>query len=484
MFALARSTLPNPPFELEALKPGIVHIGLGGFHRAHMARYTHDLMALDKSALEWGIIGAGLRDSDGALLDTLRDQECLYTLVERSAGGEERTIIGSIIDAIEAWRSTESLLRHIDEPGIRIVSATVTEHGYCIDRATKKLDFHHPLIEHDVGHPERPRSLVGIIVEAYHRRRSAGSGAFTTLSCDNIQHNGAVVHGAVLELAECRDPELASWINAHARFPATMVDRITPVPEAREIDALRFMTGIDDRAAVFSEAFRQWIIEDNFANGRPNWDAVGAQFVTDVAPYERMKLRLLNASHLAISGPAQLMNYVTIHEAMGDPVLPAYMRALMHRETGPTLLPVPGVDLADYKASLVERFANPAICDTVQRVNTDAALNYLLDPLRDRLQDNAPFPMLGFAVAAWLRRVRGEDERGQPILVQHPLAREMQERAREGGADPRPLLEMRALFGTLGDDVRVVETIGCWLGKFYELGAAATMAKAASELGF
>ena len=274
----------------------------------------------------------------------------------------------------------------IDQPGIRIVSLTVTEHGYCLNRSTKRLDPEHKLIRGDLAHPDRPSSAIGIIVEAYRRRRDSGAPPFTALSCDNIQHNGTVLREAVLALAGLRDSKLADWIAEHASFPSTMVDRITPVTAAEDVTALAERYGIVDRWPVFAETFTQWVIEDRFPQGRPAWEAVGAQFVDDVAPYEFMKLRLLNASHLAVAGVGRLAGYVTIDEAMADPLISRYMTALMDRETGPTLPPVPGIDLPLYKATLVERFANPAIKDTVERVNTDAPLNILVDPIRDRLR--------------------------------------------------------------------------------------------------
>ncbi len=263
-----------------------------------------------------------------------------------------------------------------------------------------------------------------------------------------------------------------------------MVDRITPVTAAADVAALAERHGIADRWPVFAETFTQWVIEDRFPAGRPAWEEVGAQFVADVAPYEFMKLRLLNASHLAVSGLGRLAGYVTIDEAMADPLIARMMGALMDRETGPTLPDVPGIDLARYKATLVERFANPAIKDTVERVNTDAPLNILVDPIRDRLRADQPLDLLALALAAWLRRARGEDEQGQPIDVRHPLAAELRARAIEGGADPRPLLGMTALFGELGQDPRLLGPVGRWLASLYAKGSRETLAEAARTLGF
>jgi mannitol 2-dehydrogenase len=473
-----------PGFDPAQVTAGIVHLGLGGFHRAHMARYTHDLMECRTDALRWGIIGTGLMPADRRMQDSLRPQDNLYTLVERGAGDETVTVIGSLADVVFAGESRAVLLAATEGPAVRIVSLTVTEHGYCLNRSTKVLDPEHPLIRKDLAQPEQPASAIGIVVEAYRRRMVAGAAPFTALSCDNIQHNGTVLRDAVLALAQLRDPALARWIAANGCFPSTMVDRITPVTADEDIAWLAERYGVIDRWPVFSEAFTQWVIEDDFPAGRPAWEEVGAQFVSDVAPYEFMKLRLLNASHLAVSGMGRLAGYVTIAESMADPLIARFMTALMDRETGPTLPDVPGIDLAQYKATLVERFANPAIKDTVERVNTDAPLNILVDPIRDRLARGGSVDLLALALAAWLRRVRGEDEQGAAIDVRHPLAVELRAKAIEGGPDPRPLLGIMQLFWETGADPRLQEAAGRWLASLYGKGARATLAEAATALRF
>ena len=478
------SSIGRPLFDPAAVTPGIVHLGLGGFHRAHMARYTHSLMDQRPDMLEWGILGAGLMPDDRRMQESLAPQDNLYTLVERGGGAEVVTVIGSLCGVVFAGESSAALLDAIDRPGIRIVSLTVTENGYCLDRSTKLLDPQHRLIQLDLAQPERPASAIGIIVEACRRRRDAGAGPFTALSCDNIQHNGNVLREAVLALARLRDPALAGWITAHTPFPNTMVDRITPVTLPADVEWLARAHGIADRWPVLCEAFTQWVIEDRFVAGRPAWEAVGAQFVDDVAPYEFMKLRLLNASHLAVAGLGRLMGCVTIDEAMAEPLITRYMVALMDRETGPTLGPVPGIDLVRYKATLIERFANPAIKDTVERVNTDAPLNVLVDPIRDVLRTGGALELLALALAAWLRRIRGVDEQGAAIDVRHPLAALLREKAELGGEDPAPLLGLKPLFGELEDEPRLVEPVRRWLGSLYRHGSRATLAEASRSLGF
>ena len=481
------SSLPRsvraPAYDPAKVTPGIVHLGLGGFHRAHMARYTHDLMQVDPAAREWGIAGAGLMPGDRRLIDSLASQDGLYTLVERSGAEESVSVIGSIAQVIFAGESSAALLDAVDHPAIRIVSLTVTENGYCLDPATKRLNPDHTLIRADLAEPARPKSAIGIIVEALRRRRDGGRPPFTALTCDNIQGNGEVLREAVLAHARLRDEALADWIEHEASFPSTMVDRITPVTAVEEIEALASRFRIRDRWPVFCETFTQWVIEDRFPLGRPAYERVGAQFVDDVAPYEFMKLRLLNASHLAVSGLGRLAGYVTIDESMADPRIAGIMAALMDRETGPTLPPVPGIDLARYKRTLLERFANPAIKDTVARVNDDAPLNVLVDPIRDVLKRGGSVELLALALAAWLRRVRGEDERGAPIPVRHPMADLLRAKAAEGGPDPSPLLSIRPLFGELGEDLRLVEAVRGWLGLLYASGIEATLDEAARRIG-
>ena len=484
--ALSRlpSPIQRPRFDPAAVRAGIVHLGLGGFHRAHMARYTHDLFERRPDMMQWGIVGGGLMPGDKRMADSLLPQDRLYTLVERSGTDETMTVIGSLAGVIFAGDSSAALLDAIDSPDIRIVSLTVTENGYCLNRSTKRLDLQHPLISHDVAHPEEPRSAIGIIVEACRRRRAADAAPFTALSCDNIQHNGEVLRDAVIALARETDPTLIDWIQAKISFPSTMVDRITPVTADADIKALADRYGLVDAWPVFSETFMQWVIEDRFVAGRPAWEEVGAQFVQDVAPYEFMKLRLLNASHLAVSGLGRLAGMATIDEAMAEPLMTRYMAALMDRETGPTLKPVPGIDLADYKATLIARFANTAIKDTVERVNTDAPLNVLVDPIRDRLRAGESVELLALALAAWLRRIRGEDEQGGPIEIRHPLAALLREKAVEGGEDPAPLLGIAQLFGETGTDPRLIQPVGRWLSSLYRQGSRSTLAQAAESCGF
>ena len=475
-----RETLPLPDdivaprYDICGVTPGIVHIGIGGFHRSHLARYTHDLMEADADTLHWGIVGSGLRETDLPLLDALKEQRGLYTLVERDGHGEQKSIIGSIARVIDASQSTDALLNAIAQPETRIVSITVSEAGYLLDTTTKKLDLSHPAIRYDIANPATPRTMPGVLVSAFGRRRTDGLSAFTALSCDNIQHNGHVLRDAVLRLAAQIDQSLAAWIEAHARFPCSMVDRITPIPTEAEIDGFRKKTGLTDRAPVFCEAFRQWVIEDDFSNGRPDWSRVGAQFVKDVTPYEAMKLRLLNASHLAIAGLGALSGYVTVEETIDDASIRRYMRRLMDEETGPLLAAVPGIDLTAYKATLIERFANPAIRDTVKRINTDAPINLILDPLRDAVSRGSQVELLSLGLAAWCLRICHEAAGGKKIPGVN-ASDELQQQAATDTDNPSGLLTVKSSFGELATNAAVKRAVDAWIWAIKQHGISATL---------
>ena len=473
------SAIGLPGYDSAAVTPGIVHIGLGGFHRAHFARYTHDLMEQDPAALGWGIIGAGLRASDRPLLQALNSQEGLYTLVERDVRGESRTLIGSIVQVIDASESNAPLLDAIAEPRIRIVSMTVSEHGYNLDSATRTLNTKDPAIERDLSSPRQPSTLVAVLVESFRRRRGAGLVPFTAMSCDNIQENGRVLQDAVLAFARLVEPALADWIAEHGRFPSSMVDRITPVPTSDQIAGFRAKTGSSDIAPIFAETFRQWVIEDSFSDGRPRWDAVGAQFVLDVTPYEKMKLRLLNASHLATACIGSLLGYETVRQTIEDPSIRRYMRRLMEEGTAPTLPPVFGVDLADYQRKLVERFANPAISDKLRRINADAPVNLLLDPIRDRLEAGSSIGLLSLGLAAWLKRVKAESRLPSEGRQMGKSEQQLQARARTE-ADPLSFLAAADIFGVVGGDDRLLASVRRWLDVLDSRGVTGALQEAAA----
>jgi len=486
---LSRATLLSlkgdvtiPSYDPTQISSGIVHLGFGGFHRAHMARYTHDLMEKDQANLTWGITGVGLLDGDRRMRDLLVPQDALYTLVERTATSDTATVIGAVEKVIFAGDSQKDLFDALSDPRTRIISLTVTENGYCLDRSTNKLDLSNAAVAHDLGGNLPPRSIYGILARTIEIRAAGNLPGFTALSCDNIQHNGHVLSDALNTYLSQAKPELVEWVKKNVTFPSSMVDRITPATKPADIALLQDRFGIDDAWPVFCEEFRQWVIEDNFQNGRPAWEDVGAQFVSDVAAYEFMKLRLLNASHLAVAGLGQLSGYRYMAEAMADPKISSFMRALMDRETGQTLSPVPGIDLDRYKASLIERFSNPKIEDTTQRVNTDAPLATLVDSAKDLLSSNKPIDCLALAIAAWIRRAAGVDEAGNAIDIRHPLAEQLKKGASQGRADPTIILAIRTLFGDLGSDARFVAPVSRWLQSLYDNGTQATLELAVKSL--
>ncbi|RZJ46076.1 MAG: mannitol dehydrogenase family protein [Brevundimonas sp.] len=463
---LCRATLGSLPagvagltYDPSRVSAGIVHLGPGAFHRAHMARYVHALMSRGQ-AMDWGIIGAGLTPFDAGVSEALAPQDWLYTLIERDDEGAEAQVVGSIVDVLPPDDSG-LLLDAIDLPGIRIVSLTVSETGYCLDAGTRRLDPANPLIASDLAHPRQPGSVIGLLVEAYRRRRDGGRPAFTALSCDNLPGNGGLLRAAVLEFARQVEPGLGDWIATQARFPATMVDRITPVTRQDDIARMGETWGLTDAWPILCEPYSQWVVEDDFADGRPDWEEVGVQFTADVAPFERMKLRLLNASHLALASLGWLRGHRMVAEAMRDPGLARFIRALMEQELAPTLPADLPVDLAAYQDCLVKRFSNRTLRDTVERINTDASLNLLLDPIRDRLAEGRPIRRLALAVAAWIHRLALIDD--EALALRHPLANALRSRARAGGADQAELLATTELFGELSGNEAFIAPVTRWL---------------------
>ncbi|MCP8940016.1 mannitol dehydrogenase family protein [Alsobacter sp. SYSU M60028] len=442
----------RPTYDRERLKPGIVHLGLGAFFRAHGAIYTEDV--LPEATPDWGIIGVSLKRPEQR--DRLEPQGGLYTAVEKDQNGERARIIGSVLGVLVAPEDPGAVLEAMSAPETRIVSLTVTEKGYCHDPATGRLDDTHPDIVHDLENPTEPRSAIGFIVEALERRREAGDSPFTVLCCDNLPHNGELVRGLVLSFAQSRDCGLAAWIERHGAFPSTMVDRIVPAVTPADIADVARLTGLADEAPVVHEPFKQWVIEDNFVDGqRPDWENAGAQLVEDVAPFELMKLRMLNGSHSSLAYLGYLAGCETIFDAVSEPALRAYVVRLWRDEIAPVLPPPPGADLRAYADALLVRFSNPAIRHRTWQIAMDGSQKLpqrLLGTIAERLARGLPIPCLALAVAAWIRYVGGVDERGQPIDVRDPMATDFRDALNRAGNDPlarvRAILGIKAVFGT------------------------------------
>ena len=469
-----------PHYDRRTIMPGIVHIGVGGFHRAHEAVYLDDMMQAG-SAQEWGICGVGLRSADKAMRDALVPQDCLYTVVTRSAEGAAARVVGSLAHYLFAPEETQAVLDTLASPQTKIVSLTITEGGYNFNEATSEFNAAYPDIVHDLADPNQPVSVFGYLAEALDRRRRAGVSAFTVLSCDNVPQNGDMARKTLLAFAALRDPELHDWIAQNVTFPNSMVDRITPQTTDADRQIVRDEFGIEDAWPVVCEAFRQWIIEDNFADGRPALENVGVQFVEDVHPYEMMKIRLLNASHSAMGYLGFLAGFTYIHEIMADDLFREFIRRLMDEEVTPLLAPVPGIDLAEYKATLLTRFANPAIQDQVTRICLDGSSKvpkFVLPSLQEALAGKTPSMLLTLALAGWFRYLRGVDESGQVYPLNDPRAEELQRLAQESGTDPRLLLGVKDLFGALGQSEALVGSLTAFLEQLETVGARETLTQA------
>jgi mannitol 2-dehydrogenase len=470
-----------PGYDRSALTPGIVHVGVGGFHRAHQACYLDDLARTGETG--WGEVGVGLHSP--AMKAALLPQDCLFTVVERDERSDTARVVGSMLRYLYAPDDPAAVLAVLTDERTRVVTLTITGSGYPVGE-DGVFDAGAPGVRADLRYPDHPRTVFGYLVEALDRRRRRGLPAFTVLSCDNVPGNGAVTRAAVLGVAAARGPgrdgkELARWIEEHASFPASMVDRITPGTDAQARDLVAARFGVRDRSPVITEPFTQWVIEDDFCNGRPPLDRVGVQFVADVTPYQLMKTRLLNASHSALGYLGYLIGrYETSSDAMANPIVADYLAALMRQEIRTLLPEVPGVDLDAYQRTLLSRFANPRISDQLSRLCGRGSTKmpaYLLPSLEAARANGRRTALLTLAVAGWCRYLCGYDLSGNPIEIKDARLDVLQPLAVERGADPRPLLRERAIFGRLGDDPEFVRSLEAAIRDIEEYGPAAIIAE-------
>ena len=445
-----------PTYDRSGATPGIVHFGVGAFHRAHQAMYLDRLLATDASAREWGICGVGVRTADAAMRDALGPQDGLFTLtLKHPDGAVETSVIGSIVEYLYAPDDPEKVIERLSDPATRIVSLTVTEGGYNFSPSTGEFDATNPDIVADLDASAPPRTVFGLVTEALARRRDRGVPSFTVMSCDNIQGNGHMARSTFLAYAQLRDPELAAWIESNTRFPNSMVDRITPATPPELAAEVADRTGVDDNWPVVAEPFTQWVLEDEFSMGRPALEQVGVQVVDDVTPYELMKLRLLNAGHQALCYFGYLLGYRYVHDASSDPDIRNLLHRYMTEEGATTLRPLPGVDVEEYIDTLLERFANPAIGDTIARLcqdSSDRIPKWLVPVIRERLEQGRRSDLAAAVVASWTRYAEGTDEAGEPIDVVDPLAAELVPRAQRSRTDPLAFVADPELFGTLAQD--------------------------------
>jgi mannitol 2-dehydrogenase len=470
--------LPVPSYDRGQVTPGVVHFGVGGFHRAHQAMYQDRLMSQGEAA-DWGICGVGVMPADRAMQQVLDAQDGLYTLVLKHPDGTyEPRVIGSIVQYLFAPDDPEAVVEKMAAPSTRIVSLTITEGGYNLSDITGEFDVTNPDVAADLQPGAVPRTTFGLITEALSRRRREGLAPFTVMSCDNLQGNGELSRRVFTTFARLRDPGLGDWVEREVRFPSSMVDRITPVTTDADRAEVRERFGIDDQWPVVCEPFTQWVLEDDFTAGRPPYEDAGVQLVHQVEPYELMKLRLLNASHQAMGYFASLSGYRLVHEAAQDPLYQAFLLGYMDEEATPTLMPVPGVDLDGYKHTLIERFSNPYIRDTIARLcaqSSDRIPKWLLPVVRQQLATGGEIRRSAGVVASWARYAEGVDDAGHPIEVVDRLAGTLTELARRQRDDPDAFIANRALFGDLADDKRFVSAYRSALASLHSRGARATL---------
>ncbi|WP_439624235.1 mannitol dehydrogenase family protein [Shinella sp.] len=439
-----------PAYGREDLKAGIVHFGVGNFHRAHQAVYLDDLFNLGLDH-DWAIIGAGVLPSDAAMRAKLEGQDFLTTVVEQDNNRSGARVTGAMTGYLAPGNAAATIAQ-LTDPAIRIVSLTITEGGYFINPASGHFDPSHPAIAADAANPADPKTVFGLILAGLKARRDKDIPPYTVMSCDNIPGNGEVTHAAVSGLARLSDPDLADWIDGNVAFPNGMVDRITPATGAREISIVADDYEIDDQWPVFCEEFKQWVLEDNFPEGRPELEKVGVQFVPDVAPYEHMKIRILNGGHAAIAYPAALLDIHFVHEAMEDADIRAFLAKLEREEIIPVIPPVPDTDLNDYFALIERRFSNPKIADTIPRLAQDGSNRqpkFILPSTADRLARGEDVTGLALVSALWCHYLAGTTDSGKPIPLNDPNADRIQAAASAAKDNPQAFLALDDIFGAV-----------------------------------
>ncbi|MBC2885207.1 mannitol dehydrogenase family protein [Ochrobactrum sp. CM-21-5] len=485
MTRLSRATLQSfdkvhkPGYDPAGLKPGIVHFGVGNFHRAHQAVYLDDLFGMGEGH-DWALVGAGVRNSDDAMRDILKTQDWLTTVVEQEADHASARVTASMVDyvTISTDDGRKALMNYLTAPETRIVSMTITEGGYYIDPASQAFDHAHPDIVADGSYPDQPKTVFGLIVQALKLRKAKDIKPFTVMSCDNIPGNGHVAEDAVTGVAALSDPEFASWISANVAFPNSMVDRITPATGNREREIAAKDFGVADGWPVFCEVFRQWVVEDNFPTGRPALEKVGVTFTDQVAAYELMKIRILNGGHAAIAYPGGLLDIHFVHEAMEHPLIRRYLEKLTKEEIIPEVPPVPDTDLEDYRILIDKRFANPSIGDTIRRLCLDGSNRqpkFILPTASDRVSEGKSVTGLALVSAFWCRYCYGTTDSGAMIEPNDPSWERLTKQAALARSNPAAWLSMDDIFGVLASDTVYVATFSSALLRIWEDGTAKTL---------
>ncbi len=461
-----------PTYDRSRLATGIVHVGVGGFHRSHEAVYTDQLLQSGDD-LRWGICGVGLRESDRKMQAILQEQDYLYTLIVKHPDGTiEAKVIGSLVDFLIGPDNPKAVIERMAAPETHIVSLTITEGGYNVDPATGDFDTSNPDAQYDIQNPMQPRLVFGYLVAALKMRRERGLPALTIQSCDNIQHNGDLTRKMVVGYAHLLDADLAHWIDKNTSFPNAMVDRITPVTAKSDIEFLQKQYGVHDQWPVTCEPFSQWVIEDQFSDDRPNWQDVGAQFVPDVSPYETMKLRLLNAGHSVLGIPGAIYGLDTIDACMSDERFASFLRGFFDIEAVPVLGDVEGIDLDQYKNTLMERFGNPNISDQLSRICSQSSSKlpvFLIPTIRENLSRDGSIRYGTLVIAAWCYYCEMHaDQQGQPLEVIDEMKAALHQAAKGTSDDPLAFIKFKPVFGDLADNDRFATTFTELVKKVYE----------------
>lgn len=445
-----------PAYDRSQVKAGIAHIGIGGFHRAHQALYTDELLQKDSTS-DWGICGIALLNRDKKIYDALAGQDGLYTLVETGNDGSQSIrIVGSIVEYLFAPHNPEVVIEKLASDDIKIISLTITEGGYNFD-PEGNFKFETPDVQRDLNNPAMPKTVFGFLAAALKRRSATKSSGLTILSCDNIQHNGDVARRMLLAYISQAEPSLVDWVTENVTFPNTMVDRITPVTTTQDIENLKKKYHIDDAWPVVCEPFRQWIIEDKFSGGRPDWTGDGLQFVPDVSPYEKMKIRILNGGHSFVGFLGTLYEYTYVHEAVQDKTIRGLLIHFFDNEVIPVLERVQGIKLDEYKEVIVERFSNPYIKDQLTRIisgSSDKIPKFILTTLTEQLKSDGPINLQCLLIAMWCFYL----ENTEPENIEDNIAMMLHQKAKESLHDPMAFIRFKDIFGSLAESERFTET--------------------------
>jgi len=441
-----------PQYNRPDIKTGIVHIGIGGFHRAHQAYYTDQLLQ-HSAVTDWGICGIALLEFDTKIYTILREQDGLYTLIIKELDGSlTKRVIGALVECLFAPENPMAVIEKIASPEVKIITLTITEGGYNYDEATGEFNAENPLIQHDIAHPKTPKTVFGYLTQALKYRKERGLLGCTIQSCDNIQGNGHIVKKMLLSYVKLAEPDLVDWITKNVSFPNSMVDRITPATSSFDIANLKETSHIEDAWPVVCESFTQWVIEDDFSTGRPAWEDVGVQFVEDVMPYEKMKLSLLNAGHSILGILGALLGYATIDEAINDVEISSFLRSYMDNEVTPILTNLEEIDLKKYKKSLIKRFGNNYIKDQIDRICSESAAKvpiFVLPTINMQLKKRGTVAHAALIIAAWAIYNLGVDQNGRALVIKDALKTILHKEALASKQNPKAFLGITSVFGKL-----------------------------------